>query len=67
MSEQASTFVPVARADEVEEGRPKAVRIEGHSVALFRHQGTLYATDNQCPHMGYPLVAGRGRFGLLPS
>ena len=65
MSEQASTFVPVARADEVEEGRPKAVRIEGRSVALFRHQGTLYATDNQCPHMGYPLTRGRVRNGVL--
>ncbi|MDE2814549.1 MAG: Rieske (2Fe-2S) protein, partial [Gemmatimonadota bacterium] len=65
MSKQASTFVPVARADEVAEGRPKAVRIEGRSVALFRHQGTLYATDNQCPHMGYPLTRGRVRNGVL--
>ncbi len=59
------SFVRVADLAEVEEGKPKAVRVEGHSVALFLHDGELYATDNQCPHMGYPLTRGIVRGGVL--
>ncbi len=58
-------FTRVATVDEVAEGRPKAVRVEGRSVALFQHQGRYYATDNQCPHMGYPLTRGIVRNGVL--
>ena len=60
-----NSFVRVADLAEVEEGKPKAVRVEGHSVALFLHDGKLYATDNQCPHMGYPLTRGIARGGVL--
>ena len=60
-----TNFVRVADLTEVEEGRPKAVRVEGQSVALFRHHGEVYATDNQCPHMGYPLTRGMVRGGVL--
>ena len=59
------SFVRVADLVEVEEGTPKAVRVDGHSVALFLHDGELYATDNQCPHMGYPLTRGIARGGVL--
>ncbi len=58
-------FVRVASVDEVTEGQPKAVRVEGRSVALFQHRGRYYATDNQCPHMGYPLTRGIVRDGVL--
>lgn len=58
-------FVKVATASEVEDGTPKAVRVEGHSIALFNHEGSIYATDNQCPHMGYPLVRGHVKRGVL--
>ena len=46
-------------------GNRGAVRVEGHSIALFQHEDAIYATDNQCPHMGYPLVRGRVRKGVL--
>ena len=65
MSQVQSQFVSVAKNDEIVEGKPKAVRVQGRSVALFRHNGQLYATDNQCPHMGYPLTRGRVRNGVL--
>ena len=64
MSAQDS-FVRVASVDEVPEGKPKAVKVDGKSVALFFHEDAYYATDNQCPHMGYPLVRGRVRNGVL--
>ena len=65
MSKTTSNFVKVADLSEVREGAPKAVRVEGRSIALFQHQGNIYATDNQCPHMGYPLTRGRVRNGVL--
>jgi nitrite reductase/ring-hydroxylating ferredoxin subunit len=65
MSNPNSNFVRVADLKEVQEGTPKAVRVEGRSIALFHHQGNIYATDNQCPHMGYPLTRGRVRNGVL--
>src|SRR5436309_4674349 len=65
MSHAQSNFVRVAAVKDVPEGAPKAVKVEGRSIALFQHQGNIYATDNQCPHMGYPLTRGRVRNGVL--
>lgn len=65
MLNTSSNFVKVASLDELSEGKPRAVRVEGQSVALFKHNGNIYATDNQCPHMGYPLTRGRVRGGVL--
>lgn len=56
----------VAELREVSEGQPKAVQMgEGRSIALFNVDGKIYATDNQCPHMGYPLTRGTVRNGIL--
>ena len=65
MLKEKTDFVKVAALSDVTEGKPRAVRVEGHSIALFQHEGAVYATDNQCPHMGYPLVRGRVRKGVL--
>ena len=65
MLKENSNFVKVAALSDVADGKPRAVRVEGHSIALFQHEGAIYATDNQCPHMGYPLVRGRVRQGVL--
>jgi len=65
MSKTQSNYVKVADIKDVIEGTPKAVKVEGRSIALFQHQGNIYATDNQCPHMGYPLTRGRVRNGVL--
>ncbi|MBI1787783.1 MAG: Rieske (2Fe-2S) protein [Acidobacteria bacterium] len=47
-------------------GEAKAIRLrEGRSIALFNVEGQIYATDNQCPHMGYPLTRGAVRHGIL--
>ena len=65
MLAENTNFVKVAARSDITEGKPRAVRVEGHSIALFEHEGTVYATDNQCPHMGYPLIRGRVRKGVL--
>ena len=57
----------VAAVGEIEPGQARAVRLgeEGRSVALFNEGGRIYATDNQCPHMGYPLTRGVVRNGVV--
>ena len=65
MLSENGNFVKVAARNDIADGKPRAVRIEGHSIALFEHEGAVYATDNQCPHMGYPLIRGRVRKGVL--
>jgi len=65
MSTDQQVFTRVAAVPEVAEGKPKAVRVKGHSIALFNVGGRIYATDNQCPHMGYPLTRGAIRDGVL--
>src|SRR5262249_8261677 len=65
MANSQPSFVRVADLKDVPEGASKAVKIDGRSIALFQHQGNIYATDNQCPHMGYPLTRGRVRNGVL--
>ena len=56
----------VAALKEIEPGGAKAVRVgQGRSLALLNVEGRIYATDNQCPHMGYPLTRGVIRNGVL--
>lgn len=42
-----------------------AVSVAGRSIALFYVDGRVYAVDNRCPHMGYPLVKGSVRGCVL--
>ena len=37
----------------------------GHTIAVFYHDGQVYAVDNRCPHMGFPLDQGSVRDGIL--
>ncbi len=41
------------------------VQLEGHTLALFHHNGEIYAVDNRCPHMGFPLHRGTVHDGIL--
>src|SRR2546430_1504768 len=66
MTKQPSQWIHVAAISDVPMGEAKAIRLgEGRSIALFNVDGRIYATDNQCPHMGYPLTRGAVRHGIL--
>jgi len=60
-----SRWQEAARLDEIEPEGSKVVQIEDQTIALFRHEGALYAIDNRCPHMGFPLHQGSIQCGLL--
>src|SRR5215470_12262204 len=41
------------------------VHVEGHTLALFAVEGKIFAVDNRCPHMGFPLDRGTVKDGIL--
>ena len=68
MTKHASQWLRVASISDVPIGEAKAVRLgEGRSIAIFNVEGRIFATDNQCPQMGYPLTRGAVRTGYSPA
>jgi 3-phenylpropionate/trans-cinnamate dioxygenase ferredoxin subunit len=51
-------FIRVCRADEVEEGRIKPVKVNGREIILTRISGSVYALENICSHDGGILGGG---------
>src|SRR6516164_6719869 len=53
-----SRFVRAAALSEVPEGGSRVINLDGHVIALFKAQDRVFAVDNRCPHMGFPLDRG---------
>jgi nitrite reductase (NADH) small subunit len=53
-----SAWVDVGALADLKFGPGAPVRIDGHWIALFRHDGELLAIDNACPHASAPLCDG---------
>jgi 3-phenylpropionate/trans-cinnamate dioxygenase ferredoxin component len=51
-------YVPIARADELQDGEMKKVEVDGRELLLARVGGSYYAIDDRCPHMGGDLSKG---------
>ena len=51
-------FVKAADIDEVKSGSMKLVETDGREIVLCNVDGTYYAVDNICPHLGAPLCEG---------
>jgi nitrite reductase/ring-hydroxylating ferredoxin subunit len=47
-----------------QEGR-QVVAAEGRTILVLFEQGEVFALDNRCPHMGFPLHRGTVRDGVL--
>src|SRR5512147_2824423 len=62
---QSKKYVFAARIPDIPAAGCLAVNLEGHSLALFAHQDQVYAVDNRCPHMGFPLHRGTVKDGIL--
>jgi len=52
-------FRSVASSDSLVEGQGIEVIWDGNVIAVFRHQGLLYALDGVCMHQGGPLAKGK--------
>ena len=51
--------------DELRDGACRVVTGGGHTIAVVYHDGKVYAVDNRCPHMGFPLDRGSVSGGIL--
>jgi len=58
-------FVRAARVADVRAAGCLAVQANGHTLALFAQGERIYAVDNRCPHMGFPLDRGTLHDGIL--
>ncbi|GAB4574543.1 MAG: hypothetical protein Kow0077_21660 [Anaerolineae bacterium] len=60
-------FVYAARLEDLQATQAGclSVQVEGHTLALFLHEDRVYAVDNRCPHMGFPLDRGTVKEGIL--
>lgn len=50
--------VKVAEVDELEPGDRKHIGIEGREITILNVDGSYYAVENFCPHMGGPVGNG---------
>ena len=57
--------VRIASKAEVTQAGCRVYQVNGHTLALFTSEAGLYAIDNRCPHMGFPLDKGTVRNGIL--
>ncbi len=60
-----TTLVRVARLGEVKSARCLPVVAEGQTLLLVAEGDGVYAVDNRCPHMGFPLHRGTVCDGIL--
>ena len=51
-------YVRAAKLADVQAAGFLLVNLEGHTLALFCTNNKVYAIDNRCPHMGFPLHRG---------
>ena len=58
-------YIRAASLADVKEAGLKAVTVDKRVVLLVHHERELYALDNRCPHMGFPLERGSVKRGLL--
>jgi nitrite reductase/ring-hydroxylating ferredoxin subunit len=60
MNALAARWIAAADLADLRDGR-KVVRVEDRQIALFQVGDRIFAVDNRCPHMGYPLAMGSVR------
>ncbi len=65
MVAQIDTFARVAALDDLRGKGAISASVDGHTLVLFDYGGEVYAVDNRCPHMGFPLDRGTVRDGIL--
>ena len=59
-------YVYAASTKDIESaGGCLSLTIENHTVAIFIYDSKMYAIDNRCPHMGFPLNQGTVKDGIL--
>ena len=53
------SYVKIAKTTDLKSGDKKKVMIDSKEILLVNVNGTYYAVDNTCPHMGGDLSQGQ--------
>ncbi|HUS13910.1 MAG TPA: Rieske (2Fe-2S) protein, partial [Chloroflexia bacterium] len=64
-AESPAHWQRAAALPDLEPDGRKTVHVAGRTLVLWRQDGRIYALDNRCPHMGFPLDRGTCRDGIL--
>ena len=65
MADQDRHYTRVARLADVQAAGCLTVQADGQPLVLWSYGGQVYAVDNRCPHMGFPLNQGTVKDGIL--
>jgi nitrite reductase/ring-hydroxylating ferredoxin subunit len=60
-----SELIYAGSLKEFEKEGAKIIKGGSHTIAIFVHDKQVYAVDNRCPHMGFPLHTGSLCDGIL--
>ncbi|MDQ0255263.1 nitrite reductase/ring-hydroxylating ferredoxin subunit [Evansella vedderi] len=60
-----SEKVHVCSEKQLKEEGVKVVKGGKHGIAVVHHENSIYAVDNRCPHLGFPLHMGSTCDGIL--
>ncbi len=52
-------YVDVCAVDDIASGKHRAFIVHGASVLIFRFDADVYALENRCTHLDFPLEGGR--------
>lgn len=58
-------YTPVAKLADVQAAGSLLVHKEKHTIVLFYSDNRVYAIDNRCPHMGFPLHGSTCKDGIV--
>ena len=61
----ANRYVRAARLDQVRQAGRLPISLDGQAILLIALGERIYALDNRCPHMGFPLHRGTVQDGIL--
>jgi hypothetical protein len=64
-SSKSPQYVHVAELADVQGRGCLVVQVKEHTLSLFYYGDHIYAVDNRCPHMGFPLNHGAVKEGIL--
>ena len=58
-------WTKIASLDELAQSNCLTRTVDGHTIVLFKYGEDVFAVDNRCPHMGFPLNKGSVSNGIL--
>src|SRR5712671_924875 len=67
MPETQTSFVRAGSLAQLPEGKSMTANLDGHVIAIFHTAEGIFAVDNRCPHMGFPLDRGTVKDCILPA